>query len=162
MTAIVYESNTGSAKRYAEMLGEKTGFPVYPLPDCDKIEKDSEIIFFGWVMAGTVQGLKAVRENFSAVKAVCAVGILKSEKAEADLIKSNEIEEPFFYLQGSFDMKKLHGMYKMLMGVAVRAMKMKIKDVDDPNAKKAVEMIDGGVDLVSEESLEAIVEFLNN
>ena len=33
MTAIVYVSNTGSAKTYAEMLGEKTGFDVYSLAD---------------------------------------------------------------------------------------------------------------------------------
>ena len=47
MTAIVYTTNTGSTKRYAEMLGEKTGFPVFDLSKAASVEKDSEIIYLG-------------------------------------------------------------------------------------------------------------------
>lgn len=162
MKVIIYESNTGSAKRYAEMLGEKTGFPVCALSEADGIDKTAGIIFIGWVMAGTVSGLKDARLNFENIEAVCAVGILKSEKSEKDLIEQNEITEPFFYLQGAFYMSKLSGMHKMLMGLAVRAMKHQIKDVTDPDAKKAVDMIENGVDFVDEKNLDPIMEMLSD
>lgn len=31
MKAVIYESNTGSARRYAEMLADKFGVPAYSL-----------------------------------------------------------------------------------------------------------------------------------
>ena len=80
MTAIVYVSNTGSAKTYAEMLSEKTGFSAYDFKDCGSVPEGAEVIFIGWVMAGGVQGLKEAREKFGTLKAVIAVGMMKSEK----------------------------------------------------------------------------------
>ena len=84
MTAIVYVSNTGSSKQYAEMLSEKTGFPAFDFADADKVPADAEVVFIGWVMAGAVQGLKEARDFFT-IKAVCPVGMMKSEKQDAEL-----------------------------------------------------------------------------
>lgn len=36
MKAIVYISNTGHTKKYAELIGEKTGLPVYELSEAKK------------------------------------------------------------------------------------------------------------------------------
>ena len=160
MTAIVYTTNTGSTKRYAEMLGEKTGFPVFALADAASVEKGSEIIYLGWVMAGSVQGLEPARETFGSLKAVCAVGTLPGEKAEADIKAKNNITEPFFFLQGAFDLSKLKGMYKMMMGMMVRMMKSKLKESNDPDSKKILETFEAGMDFVSEENLEPVLKWL--
>lgn len=37
--AIVYVSNTGYTKAYAQMLGNQTGLPVYPLEEAQKVLK---------------------------------------------------------------------------------------------------------------------------
>ena len=47
MATIIYCSNTGSAKRYAELLSEKTGLPSVDFADRASVSADEEIIFIG-------------------------------------------------------------------------------------------------------------------
>lgn len=159
MTAIVYVTNTGSAKQYAEILGEKTGYPVFDFANASEVPQDAQVIFIGWVMAGTVQGLKEARELFK-VKAICPVGMMKSEKQDAELKTKNSIEEPMFSLMGNFHLDSLKGMYKMMMNMMLKMMKSKLKENDVPDGQKAVEAIEKGVDCVSEENLSEILAWL--
>lgn len=159
MTAIVYTTNTGSTERYAKMLGEKIGCGVYELSKCEALE-NSEIIYFGWVMAGTVQGLSQAREKFGGLKAVVAVGMMPSEKSKQEAAEKNAITEPFFYLPGAFSVKKLRGMYKMMMSMMLRMMKGKVKESGDPDDKRALELFENGFDSVKEENLVPVEEFL--
>lgn len=159
---IVYETNTGSTKQYAEMLGEKTGFEAMSLSKAVKeLGADEEIIFMGWVMAGTVQGLQKAREVFTDIKAICPVGLSKSEKNDAELKAKNAIECPMFALQGSFHLDKLTGMYKMMMGMMMKMLKAKLKENPQPDSDKFITAIEGGVDCVSEENLVDIIEWIN-
>ena len=46
MKAIVYTSNTGHTRAYAELLACKTGLPVYALEDAAKqLEKGASVIY---------------------------------------------------------------------------------------------------------------------
>lgn len=159
MTAIVYVSNAGSSRQYAEMLSEKTGFPVYSFKESDKVPEDAEVIFIGWIMAGTVQGLKEASEKFT-LRAVCPVGMMKGEKQDAELKAKNVIEVPMFTLQGNFHIENLSGMYKMMMNMMLKMMKSKIKQEDIPDGQKALEALEKGVDMVSEENLNDILSWL--
>ena len=160
MVSIVYVTNTGSAKKYAEMLSEKTGYPCYSLADSDAAV-GSDVVFIGWVMAGAVKGLSEARTKFGTLKAVVAVGMMKTESQDAALKEKNSISEPFFSLAGAFDVKKLSGMYKMMMSMMLKMLKSKMGESDDPKAKEAVKMFDEGFDLVSEENLADLVAFLD-
>ena len=159
MSSIVYVSNAGSSKRYAEMLSEKTGYPCYAFSDSDKAV-GTDVIFIGWVMAGAVQGLSEARVKFGTLKAVVAVGMMKSDSQDAAVKEKNSISEPYFSLAGAFDIKKLSGMYKMMMGMMVKMIKGKLKESDDPKAKEMVEKFEEGFDMVSEENLGDILAFL--
>ena len=159
MSSIVYVSNAGSSKRYAEMLSEKTGYPCYAFSDSDKAV-GTDVIFIGWVMAGAVQGLSEARVKFGTLKAVVAVGMMKSDSQDAAIKEKNSISEPYFSLAGAFDMKKLSGMYKMMMGMMVKMIKGKLKESDDPKAKEVVEKFEEGFDMVSEENLGDILAFI--
>ena len=159
MSSIVYVSNAGSSKRYAEMLSEKTGYPCYAFSDSDKAV-GTDVIFIGWVMAGAVQGLSEARVKFGTLKAVVAVGMMKSESQDATVKEKNSISEPYFSLAGAFDIKKLSGMYKMMMGMMVKMIKGKLKESDDPKAKEIVEKFEEGFDMVSEENLGDILAFI--
>ena len=159
MSSIVYVSNAGSSKRYAEMLSEKTGYPCYAFSDSDKAV-GTDVIFIGWVMAGAVQGLSEARVKFGTLKAVVAVGMMKSDSQDAAIKEKNSISEPYFSLAGAFDMKKLSGMYKMMMGMMVKMIKAKLKESNEPKAKEMVEKFEEGFDMVSEENLGDILAFL--
>lgn len=157
-SVIVYTSGTGSTKRYAEMLSEKTGFECVSL-DSYSANEDDEVIYCGWIMMGDLQGYKKIKE-LAKIKVVVAVGMMGSEKAIEDMKAKNGIEEPVFFLMGAFNMKKLSGMLKLMMGMALKMMKSQLKDADEKD-KKAIEMIEKGFDMVSEEKLQPVVDFLN-
>ena len=56
MKAVIYESNAGSARRYAEMLASKLGVPAYSYKEAVKaIPRDEEAIFIGWIFANKIQ-----------------------------------------------------------------------------------------------------------
>ena len=159
---IVYETNTGSSQRYAEMLSEKTSFECLSLANAVKeLSPDEEIIFIGWVMAGTIQGLQKAREVFSDIKAICPVGLSKGEKNDNELKAKNSIECPMFPLQGSFHIDKLTGMYKMMMGMMLKMLKSKLKENPQADGDKFLSAIEGGVDCVGEENLEEILAWIN-
>ena len=160
---IVYETNTGSSQKYAELLSEKTGFECLPLAKAVKeFAPDEEIIFIGWVMAGTIQGLQKAREVFSDIKAICPVGLTTGEKSDSELKAKNAIECPMFPLQGSFHIDKLSGMYKMMMGMMLKMVKSKLKENPQADGDKFLSAIENGIDCVSEENLEGILAWLDD
>ena len=161
MKVIVYTSNAGSTKQYAELLSEKTKAPVFDFSS-DEIPENAEVIYLGWVMGGDIQGLSKARERFGSLKAVVAVGMMISEKTKSEVIEKNKIGEPFFYIPGEFNIKKLKGMYKMMMSMMLRMMKGKVKESADPDDKRALELFESGFNGVKEENLEPIIDSIFN
>ena len=159
MTAIVYVSNTGTTRRYAEALAKKTGLCCVtpdklndPLPD--------EIVFLGWVLGGEIQGLKTLRERGVPLKAVGAVGVMAHE-AEKVKEKNCAEDEAFFFLPGAFDVKNLKGLYKLMAGMISKAVKAKVKDDPGPESEKILGFFENGIDLYSEEAVQQMADFLN-
>lgn len=75
MDAIVYTSNTGFTEKYAKLLGGKLFLPVYSLEEAKgKLAAGAEIIYLGWLMAGTVKGYKPAVRRYR-IRAVGAVGM---------------------------------------------------------------------------------------
>ena len=69
MTAIIYCSKRGSAKEYAQKLGEMTSLPVYDLKTAAKsLKKGEPIIYIGWVCAGKVKGLEKAAARYKIKK----------------------------------------------------------------------------------------------
>ena len=160
MATIIYCSNTGSAKKYAELLSEKTGLPCVDYTKRADVSPEEEIIFIGWIMAGAIQGLKEVRESFSNIKAICGVGMMKGEKPNEEVIAKNAITEPYFFLPGDFNMNNLKGMYKMMMGMMLKMMKGKIKENGDEKGEEVLKMLENGIVLFDETELDNVIEFL--
>ena len=160
---VVYTTNTGSTKRYAQMLSEKLSCDCIDLNDAEaaKAAVGEEIVYLGWVMASQIQGLPKARELYgSSIKAVCAVGML-GQKNEDELIKKNAVNEKFFALAGCFDVERLTGMYKMMMKMMLGTIKKQLKSSTDPADAKVLEMLENGIDMVKEENLDGVLKFLN-
>ena len=109
--AIVYTSNTGYTAEYAKLLHDSTGLPLYSLEDAKrKLKRGTEIVYLGWLMAGTVKGYKDAEKLYN-IKAVCGVGLATSGSLAESIRKMHNIpaETEVFTLQGGFDMKKAEG-----------------------------------------------------
>jgi hypothetical protein len=161
--AIVYTSNAGHTKRYAEILSNKLSLPMYNFEEANKILKDEEIIYMGWLLAGGIKDFEKVRKIYN-IKAVCAVGMGSPEGNQSkDIIKRHHINnEKYFYLQGGFDMKRLHGLYKFMMKFVSNIMMKEIekKEVKTEEDMKMIDSVVNGSDYVREESLEEIINWI--
>ena len=73
LSAIVYTSQTGFTRRYAEMLAQKTGLPACEM-GAPAPARGTGVLYLGWLRAGGVQGLAKARRRWD-VKGVCAVGM---------------------------------------------------------------------------------------
>ena len=107
MEAIVYTTHTGSAAQYAGMLAKETGLAAYSLDEArGKVPADSEVIYLGWVMAGTVKGYAAAAKRYI-VRAVCAVGMTQPGAQGKTLRERNKLPEsvPLFQLREISDVK---------------------------------------------------------
>ncbi|MCQ2462111.1 MAG: hypothetical protein MJ177_01740 [Clostridia bacterium] len=160
MDAIIYTSNTGSTKRYAEMLGERLLKPVFSSEKAPAELEGKQIIYMGWVMASSIQGLADAVKKYD-VKAVCAVGILSmgdDEKSREELISKNPVTGSLYCLPGCFNIKNLSGIYKMMMSMMVKKVEseMKKKENISESERKALKAFTEGIDLVDGTKLDEI------
>jgi len=165
MNAILYTTNTGSTERYAKLLAQKTGLPAYPLREAMwKVPAGTDVIYLGWIRAGSIQGYAAAARRYS-LRAVCAVGMGQTGTQTDSLRKKMAIPArvPLFTLQGNFDVKKLHGLYRPMMTLMVKTVGGALvqKQNRTPEEGDMLDMIRSGGERVREENLSAILDWYN-
>ncbi|MDO5557981.1 MAG: hypothetical protein Q4F95_00120 [Oscillospiraceae bacterium] len=136
MDAVVYTTNTGYTRQYAVLAGKITGIPVYSVKEAEnKLKKSSEIIYFGWIMADKVKGYKKASKKYK-IRAVCAVGMSATGSRTEAIGKANNIDHkfPLFTLQGGFDIKKLNGIYKIMINMFIKTAGKKLSEKKDRTA----------------------------
>lgn len=165
MNAIVYTSNTGSAEQYAKLLAQETGLPVYSLAEGQEaLGAGAEVIYLGWVMASAVKGYAAAAKRYN-VRAVCGVGMWQTGTQQDAVRKKTGVPAgiPVFTLQGNFDLKKLHGIYRPMMELLSKTVSKKLsaKASRTPDEDDILElMLRGGV-RVKPENLSAVLAWYN-
>ena len=160
-SAIVYTSNTGFTAQYASLLGGETGLPVYSLEEAVKsLPQSSPIVYLGWLTAGKVQGYDKAVTKFN-LQALCAVGMAKCGSQMEDVRKSNNLPQglPLFTLQGGFDLKKLRGIYRLMMLVMSKTVAKKLAAKPDrtPDEEDMLDLFQNGGNRVSLENLRPVL-----
>ena len=163
MKAIIYTSNTGSTAEYAQLLGKELNLPVHSLQQAkNKVLSGSEIIYLGWIMAGGIKGYKEAAKLYK-VRAVCGVGMGQAGTQLKEVRDKNAIPQriPLFTLQGNFDVKKLHGVYRFMMNVMVKIAGKGLANKIDrtPEEDDMLDMMVNGGKRVSLQNLNAVTEW---
>ena len=109
LSAIVYTSQTGFTRRYAEMLAQKTGLPACELGG-PAPARGTSVLYLGWLRAGGVRGLAKARRRWD-VKGVCAVGM--SPEPNGKVLEDPSL--PAFYLRGGYAPERLRGLARVMM-----------------------------------------------
>lgn len=159
LSAVVYTSNTGHTRRYAELLGEKTGLPVYELKAAvSDLPAGRDVIYLGWLMADKVQGCRKATSRFN-VAAICGVGIGASGSRIQEVRRANAISGPIpvFTLQGGFDMKRLRGIHRLMMTLMIKSLAGKAGRTPDEEA--LLELARSGGDRVSIDELRDVMDW---
>ena len=108
---IVYRSNTGFTKEYAEMLAKAEKMKVCPLSEAQgKVGPGETVFFMGPLMAGHISGVDQAVKKF-AVKGVCGVGMSPASQQVLDtLAKANYVPgAPIFYPRAAGPLKRWAG-----------------------------------------------------
>ena len=163
MKAIVYTSNTGSTAQYAKMLGHELGISVYRVDEAKRIvPAGAEILYLGWVMASSIKGYADIIKRYK-VLAVCAVGMGQTGTQVKEIRAKNAIPNqiPLFTLQGNFDVAKLRGAYKLMMGLMVKTAGKALADKADrtPEEDDMLDMMLHGGERVKAENLRAVLDW---
>lgn len=163
MKAIIYISNTGSTAEYAKLLGKELNLPVHSLQQAkNNVPAGSEIIYLGWIMAGGIKGYKEAARKYK-VCAVCGVGMGQTGTQLKEVRDKNSIPQriPLFTLQGNFDVKKLHGLYRFMMNVMVKTAGKSLAAKTDrtPQEDDMLDMMVNNGKRVSAQNLGAVVEW---
>lgn len=148
MNIIIYGSQYGTAKQYAEELARRTGYDLRSYEKVGDLGEYETIIYIGALYAGGVLGMK---KTFAAVKGVQSKRIIiitvgladPSDKANTDTIRkslkrqlSQEIYDhtQIYHLRGGIDYSRLSFKHKMMMGLLYK------KAVSLPEEKKTAEV----------------------
>ena len=163
MNAIIYTTNTGSTERYARLLAQKTGLPAYSLAEAKKrVFAGAEVIYLGWLMAGKVMGYEKAAKEFN-IRAVCGVGMGQTGTQTDSVRKKSEVpaDIPLFTLQGNFDVKKLHGIYRLMMEIMVKTAGKSLAEKSDrtPEEDDMLDMMRCGGERVKAENLCAVLDW---
>jgi len=163
MNAIIYTTNTGSTERYARLLTQKTGLPAYSLADAkDAVPKGAEVIYLGWISAGVVKGYANAAKRYH-IRAVCAVGMGQTGTQAESVRKKTAVPVniPLFTLQGNFNVKKLHGIYRPMMEIMVKTAGKSLAAKKDrtPEEDDMLDMMLHGGERVKEENLSTVLDW---
>ena len=160
MQAILYNSNTGSAKSYANLLSDAVGLPAFSVKEAKRaIKKGSEVLYFGWVMASSVRGYRKAAKNYR-VCAVAAVGMAATGTNTEIIREKNGLPRalPLFTLQGNFTPEKLAFPLRLMMRIATDALQKK-KDRTEEE-EETLRLMRGGEDRVRAENLAELLAWV--
>ncbi len=172
-TIVVYTSQTGFTKKYAEWISQEMNADIMTLGDAKKKEISffniyDVIIYGGWAIAGKIKNADWLIGNISNWKdkelVLFCVGASPNENPDVDVALHNALTDEqrnyvkTFYCQGGLDYDKMVLPSKLAMK-AFAAMLSKKKDMS-PNEVKMAEMMSKSYDISDRKYVEPIVEYL--
>ena len=172
-TLIIYTSQTGFTKRYAEWIAERMNGDLLDLKDAQKKSADyfndyDAICYGGWAMAGNVVKGKWFLEKAVNWKnkrlAMFCVGGSPNDNPDVDVFLQNVLTDEqkkyikVFFCQGGFNYEKMKAPYKLAMKMYVSVLRNK-KDATEEE-KSAAEIMSSSYDISDVKYIEPIVEYL--
>lgn len=171
-TVVIYNSQTGFTKRYAEWISESINADCFEFNVAKKMIFDDydTIIFGGWICAGTISKInwfknKLKKWNNKKLIVFCVGGRpIEDFEVESTLKKVFSEEESkkvkFFYCPGGFNYEKMKTPSKIMMKLFIKALKStKNKTESD---EKMLEYISNSYDNSNQKYIEPILQYLNS
>jgi len=158
---ILYTSNTGFTRQYAEMLAKAEKLKAYPLSGAEgALTQGAQVFYMGPLMAGHIQGVDQAVKRFD-VKGVCGVGMSPASQQVLDtLAKANYTAgAPIFYLQGGWAPEKVSWLKRRMVGMVTKSTREALGDKGSrrtPEEEAQYQMLVRGGSFVAYDKLEGI------
>ncbi len=176
MNIIIYGSQYGTAKRYAEELSNRTGIELKSYECVEDVNKYENIVFIGALYAGGVKGMKKTFKRMADCSLhkiiIATVGLADPDdreniKAIKKGIKNQLPEEVYnkaivFNLRGGIDYSRLNFKHKIMMSMLYKKAVKMPEEKKTSEVKAMIETYNKQVDFVDFESLNPIIRELAN
>lgn len=169
-TAVVYHSQTGFTRRYAQWIAEAANADCFELSEARKRDLSGygAIVFGSWVCAGSVSKLGWFKTNMEKWKdkklAVFCVGASPADSPEIqEFLKQNFGGAEYagvkvFYCPGGFCYEKMGLQSKLMMKVFMKALKAKKEKTEAE--EEMIRWLSSSYDISDRKYIEPIVEAL--
>lgn len=169
-TIVIYNSQTGFTKKYAEWIAEAAGADCLALSEAKKKKLDEygAIIFGGWACAGGISKISWFKDNIEKwpdkkLIAFCVGGSpIENPEIDAGLKKNFKESEweriSVFYCPGGFNYEKMSAPSKLMMKMFIKSLKAK-KD-KTKEEQEMIKMISHSYDISDKKYIEPILECL--
>lgn len=170
-TVVIYKSNTGYTKKYAEWIAEVLKCDVMEnrKMTVNKLDSYDIVILGGSIMAGMVSGSNFFKKNFEQLKRkklvvyACGMDDLDEEGAKKiwnqNFTSDQLTNVKCFYFRGGLDFGKLKGIKKFMLNMMCKQFASKpVKSQSEQDMLKAQE---GPVDFTKKDNIQPIVAYVN-
>ena len=168
--AILYGSEYGTAKGYAEKLSQLTGIPNASYETVKELHDCSLVIYFGGLYAGGVKGLKRTVKYLLPDTKLILVTVGLADVKDPENIENiqrsirNQVPESIlnnaalFHLRGGIDYSKLSFTHKTMMALLYNKAKHIPDEKKTADVRALIETYNTKVDFVDFGSLEQIIK----
>ena len=169
---IVYGSQYGTTKKYAERFAEMTNLPIIAYENIKDLRGYDLIIHFGGLYAGGVKGLKntvrALRKNAKLIIMTVGLADVYDEENIRNIRQAIGKQVPenllsntsIFHLRGGIDYQKLNFKHKTIMTLLYNKVKKLPEDKKTAEVRAMIETFNSKVDFVDFSSLNQIIEII--
>lgn len=169
---IIYGSQYGSTRRYAEHLAEMTGMAAVDYREAKGIDRYDGIVYLGALYAGGVMGLKKTVEKLAPGQKLVMVTVGLADPANEANITSirrsikTQVPTQFydesrcFHLRGAIDYRRLGLKHRVMMSMLHAKVAKMPQESLNPEAQAMLDTYGKQVDFVDFSTLEPIIRIL--
>ena len=169
-TVVIYNSQTGFTKRYAQWIAAATEADCLELSEAKKksMAAYEAIIFGGWACAGGISKLSWFKSNIDKwadkkLIAFCVGGSPIDNPEIEPTLKWNFKESEFknvnvFYCPGGFNYEKMSVSSKLMMKIFIKTLKAKKNKTEEE--EEMIKIISSSYDISDKKYIEPILECL--
>lgn len=171
-TAVIYNSQTGFTKKYAEWISEAVGADCFELRTAKKqnFDRYDAIVFGGWACAGSISKISWFKSNIDKwsgkMLVIFCTGGSPAESPEMETFLSNNFSESerekvhVFYCPGGFNYEKMSAGSKLMMKMFQKMVAAK-KDKTEADIEM-LKMISHSYDISDKKYIEPIIKLLHD
>ena len=171
-TAVIYNSQTGFTKKYAEWISEATGADCFEIGTAKKQDFDryDAIVFGGWACAGRISKISWFKANMDKwldkMLVVFCTGGSPAESPEMEAFLSNNFSElereklHVFYCPGGFNYDKMSAGSKLMMKMFQKMVGVK-QDKTEADMEM-LKMISHSYDISDRKYIEPIIKLFHD
>ncbi len=169
MLKVIYGSEYGHAKQYAETFARSFKVPANSYKNIGHLDSEDTIIYFGALYAGGVLGLSSIENKFKKL-AIVTVGLAdpnitkNAESIRRSIQKSTDSDilqkAQIFHVRGGIDYSKLRLRHKIMMKLLYTKVKNIPESEQDDETKTMIKTYGKEVNFVDLSSLEPIIKFV--